>query len=203
MNRDLKGERILIATNNKNKQEEIKYYFKNKDIKLLFLTDFNQEFQEPKEDANTFLGNAYIKAKYYSNLTGYPALSDDSGLCVNDLDGLPGIYSSRWAGEAQDYNHAITKIAKELTNKHINKQINKAKFVCSLVLFWDNNHYVDYYGEISGNLNLNAKGINGFGYDPFFIPDGHDKTFAEMSNEEKRKLSHRSIAFKRLLNHYF
>ena len=203
MRKKLKDNAILIATSNVGKQKEIRNYLKDFDIKILFLSDFDKKVVEPTEDADSFFGNALIKAKYYNKIFGYPTLADDSGLCVDDLEGLPGIYSARWAGSEQDYTLAAKKIQDRLKEKEVSENMPTAKFVCCLVLFWNDDHYKDYYGEVKGKLDFSAKGHNGFGYDPIFIPEKYDITFAQMEEKEKQRLSHRGKAFKSLIADQF
>jgi XTP/dITP diphosphohydrolase len=200
---ELKDSTILIATSNLGKQKEIRNYLKDFDINLLFLSDLEKKVAEPVEDADSFLGNALIKAKYYNKIFGYPTLADDSGLCVDGLEGLPGIYSARWAGPKQEYTLAAKKIKAMLKEKDVSENMPTAKFVCCLVLFWNDDHYKDYYGEVKGKLDFSAKGHNGFGYDPIFIPEKYDITFAQMEEKEKQRLSHRGKAFKSLIADQF
>lgn len=192
-------EKLLIATSNPGKQKEMKEYLKDIEVNLLFLSDFEQKVKEPVEDSDTFFGNALIKAKYYHDIFGYPTLADDSGLCIDALNGLPGVYSARWGKPS----HAIEKINAELKENAIKEEMPKAKFVCALVLYWNNNYHEEYYGEVNGALDMEAKGDKGFGYDPIFIPKGHHLTFAQMDSKEKQNLSHRGKAFENLINSSF
>ena len=201
--KNLKGSTIFIATNNIGKQKEIRDYLKDINVNILFPSDFDNKVVEPEENADSFLGNALIKAKYYNKIFGYPTISDDSGLCIDALDGLPGIYSARWTGPKKDYTLATKKIRDMLREKGVLDEMQTAKFIFCLVLFYSDGYYKDYYGEIKGKLNFSAKGYSGFGYDPIFIPEGHNITFAQMDSEEKQKLSHRGKALKSLIENHF
>lgn len=191
-------QKILIASANKGKVREIKDFFKDLDVEILGLEDVNlQDIEEPEENGLTFEENSLIKAKYYSEKSGYPTLADDSGLCINALDGEPGIYSARWAGTAKDFSHAMNLIKNKLDEK--NAEDYNANFTCGITLYIPENNRVKYFeGKVEGTLTFPPRGDNGFGYDPIFIPNGYDKTFAELSLEIKQKLSHRADALNQL-----
>ena len=123
-------------------------------------------------------------------------MSDDSGLEINILKGKPGIYSSRWSGKKNNFNLAIKKIFKKISNIKQNwKNQNKAKFVCCMTLFWPNGKIYSSRGIVKGKISAQKKGKNGFGYDPIFIPNGYDKTFGEMKAKLKMSIDHRSKAY--------
>ena len=186
--------KIVIASHNKGKVEEIKIMLKPLQIEVLSANNFN--LKEPIEDGNTFEKNALIKSSYVCKKTGIPSLSDDSGICFCDLNNEPGIYSARWAGKEKNFNLAMSKI-----NNAINKVKNpnyKCFFVCALSLSWPNGNNVTVSGKIDGKFSWPPKGNFGFGYDPIFKPLGYDETFGEMDPEFKHGISHRALAFKKL-----
>jgi XTP/dITP diphosphohydrolase len=182
--------KIIIATTNSGKLREIKRIFSDSFLKILSLSDF-PNFPEIIEDGNSFEENAEKKARLVFEITGIPSLADDSGLEVEQLSGAPGIYSARYSGEGATY---------ESNNKKLLKEIEKyplphlAKFVC-VAVYYNGKEKIAKRGELAGQIITAPKGINGFGYDPIFIPDGFNRTLAELSIEEKNKISHRAKAF--------
>ena len=135
--------------------------------------------------------------------TNLICLSDDSGLEIELLNGAPGIYSSRWSGEKNDFNLAIKKIFNEMRNASKDwKKHNLAKFICSMTLFWPSGKNYCSTGEIKGKISYLKKGNNGFGYDPIFIPNGYNKTFSEMKPPQKMSIDHRFEAFKKIKNYF-
>jgi XTP/dITP diphosphohydrolase len=187
---------ILIATNNEGKYREISDLITHK-VKKHSPKTFN--LSTPEENGKSFEENSFIKASYFSKKTNLISLSDDSGLEIDILDGEPGIYSSRWSGEKNNFNLAIEKIFKKM-NKVKGKwsEKNKAKFVCCLTLFWPNGKSYTSKGIIKGKILNIKKGQNGFGYDPIFIPEKHKYTFGEMSPNLKISIDHRYEAFKKI-----
>ncbi len=186
--------KLLVASGNNGKIREITELLKPFAIEILSAKDFN--LAEPEETGSSFIENAEIKAKYYGDATGIPALADDSGLCVAALGGNPGVYSARWAGEAKDFNLAMQKIESEIGDN----SDKSAYFACALSLYWPGDgHFKSVEGRVEGNLTFPPKGGHGFGYDPIFIANGYDKTFAEIPAEEKHMISHRADAFRKLL----
>lgn len=184
--------KIVLATSNPHKVEEINAITKN----------FGVEFILPPlgfapiEDGKTFEANAFIKAKEANKLTNMPTLADDSGLCVDALDGDPGIYSARYANTPKA---RIEKLLNVLNNVPMEKR--SAKFVCAMVLLDKNgNCLFSDKGECFGKISFIPKGNNGFGYDPVFIIEDSNLTMAELSEEEKNKISHRSIALNKVMN---
>ena len=154
---------------------------------------------EPIEDGKTFKENSLIKSKNAALKSGIPAIADDSGLCILSLDNKPGIYSARWAGRKKNFNLAINKIENEMRkNKLTNKAARKAFFCCALSIYFPNNNYRVFEGKKYGHIQFPASGKNGFGYDPIFVPNGYKKTFGEMNFTYKERISHRSIAFKKM-----
>lgn len=190
--------KILVASGNKGKIREIKELLQPFKIEIFSAQDF--DIPEPEETGLTFIENAEIKAKYYGDITGIPALSDDSGLCVAALNGQPGIYSARWAGMEKDFTKAALQIEHEI-GSNPNK---KAHFVCALSLYWpEEKHFETVEGTVHGTLTFPPRGMLGFGYDPIFIADGYTQTFGEIDPEEKHSISHRADAFKKLLKACF
>lgn len=186
-------QKIIFATKNSGKLREVIHILGEKYFELLSLNDFNN-VEEIVEDGNTFEENAIKKAKYVYEKFGLPVLADDSGLVVEQLNGEPGIYSARYAGENatdEENNLKLIEKVKDLPEPH------RAKFVCAAV-YYDGNIILNALGEVIGRLLLEPRGKNGFGYDPLFLPDGYDQTTAELSIDEKNKISHRSKAFRSL-----
>ena len=188
---------ILIGSNNRGKLREITSLLP-KNVKVFSTKDFN--LKSPKETGKAFKSNALIKAKYFSKKTDLICLSDDSGLEIDLLKKKPGIYSARWGGKKNDFNKAMQRIYKELDKKDKKWRVKKitAKFICALVIYWPNRKKIYSVGKISGKISKIKKGKNGFGYDPIFIPNGHKRTFAEMSKSYKYKIDHRAKAFKKI-----
>ena len=192
-----KIKQILIGTNNKGKLREIRDLLP-KHIKTYSTAKF--KLKSPREDGKTFKENSLIKSKYFSRKTNLICLADDSGLEIDLLDKKPGIYSSRWGGAKADFNKAIKRVFRELNTKDKNwknKKI-KARFVCALSLSFLNKEIACVLGIVEGYISNVAKGKNGFGYDPIFIPKKRKKTFAEMKSSQKYKLDHRYQAFKKI-----
>jgi XTP/dITP diphosphohydrolase len=156
---------------------------------------------EPEETEKTFSGNALLKARAGAKASGLVALADDSGLEVAALDGAPGIYSARWAGEPRDFYAAMEKVRTELAARGAADM--SARFVCALALAHPDGETRVYEGEVRGTLTFPPRGDKGFGYDPIFVPDGHDITFAEMDPQEKHAMSHRAHAFRQLVADVF
>ena len=189
--------KILIGTNNKGKLREIKDLLP-KSISIYSTRDFN--LKSPIENGNSFKENSLIKSKYFSKKTGLFCIADDSGLEIDCLNKKPGIFSARWAGTKGDFKKAIKKVFRELNKKDKNwkKKKIKARFVCALSICYLDKIIASVIGKIEGSISTEAKGKNGFGYDPIFIPDTKKKTFGEMKLSSKYKIDHRSIAFKKI-----
>ena len=189
--------KILIGTNNRGKLREIANLLPKK-VEVFSTKDFN--LKSPNETGKTFKSNALIKAKYFSKKTNLICLSDDSGLEIDFLKKKPGIYSARWGGKKSDFNKAMQRVYKELDKKDKEWRTKKvsARFICALVIYWPNRKKIYSLGKVSGKISKTKKGKNGFGYDPIFIPNGHKKTFAEMSKSYKYKIDHRAKAFKKI-----
>lgn len=183
---------IVFATNNKHKLEEVRKIAHAK-LKILSLSDFNCN-EEIEETGTTLEANALIKAKHVKDKYGYDCFADDTGLEVDSLDGLPGVYSSRYAGEACDPIDNMNKllsVLKETKNR-------KARFRTVIVLILNNNEYF-FEGIVNGEITLEKRGETGFGYDPVFQPVGYNKTFAELGSEIKNSISHRALAIEKLM----
>jgi len=184
--------RIVLATNNKHKITEIKNILSDLPVEILTLEDFTS-FPKVEETGKTFEENAIIKAQAICGFTRLPSLADDSGLEVDALDGAPGVLSSRFAGEHcsfEDNNRKLLSLMKDIPRER-----RGAKFLCVVALAKDVNHIVTVKGEVKGIITFEEKGESGFGYDPIFHLPHLNKTFAQLSLEEKNKISHRAQAF--------
>ena len=185
--------KLLIATTNKGKLKEIKKILAGLPYEFISLADL-KNFPDVAEDKKTFLGNSKKKAREVYDKFHIPVIADDSGLSVEQLNGRPGVYSARYAGENstdRDNNKKLISELKGFTSPH------KARFI-SAAVYYDGDEYISAYGELTGKIILKPRGHNGFGYDPLFIPVGHKKTLAELSLEEKNRISHRAAAFSKL-----
>ncbi len=185
--------RILIATTNKGKLTEIKKILSDLPFDLLSLSDFDL-VPEVIEDKETFIGNAKKKAKEIFNLFQIPVIADDSGLSVDQLGGKPGVYSARYSGvNSTDQKNNVKLISelKGLPSPH------KARFI-SVAVYYNGVEYISAIGELNGEIIPEPRGKNGFGYDPLFVPDGYKNTLAELTFEEKNRISHRAKAFNEL-----
>jgi XTP/dITP diphosphohydrolase len=203
MHRAITG-RLVIATHNKGKLAEMRELLALHGVEAVAASDLN--LPEPEETGTTFAANARIKAETAALASGLPSFADDSGLAVDALDGAPGIYSARWAGEAKDFKHAMEKVEAGLRERDaFTPQQRKAHFVSVLCVAWPDGHLEEFEGKVDGTLVWPPRGDKGFGYDPMFLPDGFDLTFGEMTSDEKhglppkgQGLSHRARAFLKL-----
>ncbi|RLJ31849.1 XTP/dITP diphosphohydrolase [Chryseobacterium sp. 7] len=177
---------LLVATHNEHKKEEIQQIL-GSDCVVKSLTDYNIH-EEIVEDGDSFHANALIKAKYCFEKTGVPSLGDDSGLVVESLDGRPGIFSARYAGD-HDFAKNIEKVLEEMQGIE-----NRTAYFITVLCYYDENGAQYFEGRVHGNLLTENKGFKGFGYDPIFVPAGYDRTFAEMDPADKNKISHRKQA---------
>jgi XTP/dITP diphosphohydrolase len=189
---------ILFFSHNQKKIVEVKQIFKNSKIKVYDLNSF-KKIKEPKETGATFSSNAKIKSKYGQQLFDMPCFADDSGFCVEALKNNPGVKSKRFLEKFSNNKKAFEYIISNV----VKKRNNKAFFVTAISLTLKENHHITFLGKISGTVSLKPKGMNGFGYDPIFIPENNIKTFAEMSLEEKNVISHRKIAITKLKSFLF
>jgi XTP/dITP diphosphohydrolase len=151
---------------------------------------------EPDETEATFVGNAVLKARTAADASGLIAIADDSGMSVTGLDGAPGIYSARWAGETKDFGVAMAEVERQLLAKGTADRT--AWFTCALAVAWPQGPVVAVEGRVDGTLVFPGRGERGFGYDPIFLPDGRDLTFGEMDPDAKHAISHRARAFEKL-----
>jgi XTP/dITP diphosphohydrolase len=195
------GDTLLIATHNAGKLAEFRELFAPYGLNVVSAGE--KGLPEPDETADSFLGNAQIKAHSAAKASGLPSLADDSGLAVDGLDGAPGIYSARWGGPNKDFFAAMQRVHDELTAKGFTEpQKRKAAFVAALVLALPDGREESVEARAEGNVVWPPRGNQGFGYDPFFLPEGESRTFGEMDSHEKhglppqgRGLSHRAKAF--------
>jgi XTP/dITP diphosphohydrolase len=187
--------KLVFASNNKNKIQEIQALVPNT-IQIVSLEEIGC-FEDIPETADTIEGNAILKANYVTEKYGYDCFADDTGLEVEALNGAPGVYSARYAGEQKDANDNMDKLLFELKDK-TNRKAN-FKTVIALNLKGKQNLFS---GIIHGKIIEEKIGTNGFGYDPIFVADGYEKTFAELSMEEKSNISHRGIAVKQLIEYF-
>lgn len=186
----IKGMRLLVATHNPGKAVEIAALLDgNYDV----VTMSDQNLPEPDETETTFCGNALLKARHAADASGLVALADDSGLSVRALDGAPGIFSARWAGPDKDFSHAMAKVEQRL--EEIGSDDRAAWFTSALAVAWPQGPAVVVEGRVDGTLTFPPRGERGFGYDPIFVPEGHDQTFGEMDPAFKDGISHRARAF--------
>ena len=200
--RKFSGDRLLVATHNAGKLEEIKRLLEPFGVSVVGAAEMN--LPEPEETETTFVGNARIKAHAASKATGLPALSDDSGIEVDALDGAPGVYTADWAetGNGRDFIMAMTRTHTEL--EAINAPFPRtARFCSTLVLAWPDGHDEVFPGTIEGQVVWPMRGPEGHGYDPVFQPNGYDITFGEMEFEEKNRISHRADVFRKLVDGCF
>jgi len=191
---------IIIGTNNEGKYREICELLPKR-IKKYSPKDFG--ILSPKETGKTYQKNSLLKASYFCKKTNLICLSDDSGLEINLLQGQPGVYSSRWGGKKNNFNLAIKKIFTKINKvKKKSSKKNKAKFICSMTLFWPNKKSFTVIGKINGNIIIEKKGKKGFGYDPIFIPNGYKYTFGEMEPKLKMSIDHRFKAYLKIKKYF-
>ena len=194
--------KLIVASHNKGKLVEIADLLTRFDVETVGAAALG--LAEPEETGRTFIANAELKALAAATTAGLPALSDDSGLAVDALDGAPGIYSARWAETAngRDFDFAMHKIEMALNEKAQAQKTHvprTARFVCALSLAWPDGHVESFEGTVEGSLVWPMRGKNGFGYDPIFLPEGGDLTFGEMNPDAKHAISHRADAFAQLV----
>lgn len=190
--------KLIIASNNAHKIYEIKKILSGKFDEILSLREAGVS-HETVEDGSTFMENSLKKAREIAEITGCAALADDSGICAHALDGAPGIYSARFAGEykgqeSDDRNNAL------LLKRLADKSDKSAHYTCAMALVYPDGREVCAEGYMYGSITDSPRGTRGFGYDPLFIPDGESRTVAEMSDDEKNLISHRANALKLLLS---
>ena len=187
------GSKLVAATHNPGKVPEIAALL---DGRFEIVTAGQLGLPEPDETESTFVGNALLKARHAADLSGLPALADDSGLSVKALDGAPGIFSARWAGPTKDFALAMKKVEERLEETASDDR--SAWFTSALAVAWPNGPAVVVEGRVDGTLVFPGRGTRGFGYDPIFMPDGETLTFGEMEPTAKDAMSHRARAFAKL-----
>ncbi|NKB49258.1 MAG: RdgB/HAM1 family non-canonical purine NTP pyrophosphatase [Alphaproteobacteria bacterium] len=199
MNRRFSDDRLVIASHNEGKVREIADLLAPLGIAVVSAGDLG--LPEPVEDGVTFVENAVLKAKAATQGSGLPALADDSGLAVTALDGAPGIYSARWAEGpgGRDFDRAMSRVHSELDDS----PDRSARFVCVLALAWPDGQVKTFEGEVAGEIVWPPQGARGFGYDPIFRATGHALTFGEIDPAEKHAISHRAVAFQKMLDACF
>ena len=193
MTRKLEGGKLLVATHNKGKLNEISEILAPFGVQAVGAGEMN--LPEPEETEDSFVGNARIKAHAAAKATGLPALSDDSGITIDALSGAPGVYTADWAEtpNGRDFMMAMTRANDELTAAGAESP-RTAQFRCTLVIAWPDGHDEVFEGVMPGQLVWPIRGEHGFGYDPMFQPDGYEITCAQMDPVEKNKISHRGRA---------
>ena len=194
--RKLAPGRLVIASHNEGKVREIAALLGPLGIEPVSAAQL--DLPEPEETGTTFVANAELKARQAADLSGMPALADDSGLCVEALAGEPGIFSARWAGEARDFGLAMHLVQDRLEALPPGTA-RDAHFVCALALAWPDGHVEWFEGRVEGDLVWPPRGDRGFGYDPMFRPNGESETFGEMEPGRKHGMSHRADAFRQLV----
>jgi XTP/dITP diphosphohydrolase len=202
--RAVTSDRLVIATHNPGKLAEMRELIAPYGIRAISAGELG--LAEPDESGMTFADNARIKAEAAAKGAGLPALADDSGLAVDALGGAPGIHSARWAGPDRNFTRAMEQIEEQLLARGATTPEHRtAHFVSALCLAWPDGHAEQFEARVAGTLVWPPRGVRGFGYDPVFLPDGQQRTFGEMSSEEKhglpprgKGLSHRARAFMKL-----
>ena len=194
------GDRLVIATHNSGKLREIKALLQPFGFECVGAAEL--DLPEPEETGVSFVDNAELKARSAADLSGLPALADDSGLCVDALGGMPGIFSARWAEDEQgerDFTRAMERVWNEIEAAGPDAS-RDAHFICALAIAWPNDGQCETFeGRVDGTLAWPPRGERGFGYDPMFVANGNDITFGEMDPDEKHGISHRAKAFAKLV----
>ncbi len=197
MARRFTEKRLIIASHNSGKVREIGELLDPWSVEVVSAAELN--LPEPEETGLTFAANAKLKAHAAALATKLPALADDSGLCVNALDGSPGIYSARWGGPQKDFDVAMARVNAEMGDA----ADRRAQFVCALALTWPDGHSEIFEGTVDGTLVWPPRGDRGFGYDPMFLGEGDTGTYGEIEPMEKHAKSHRAVAFRKLIDACF
>ena len=193
------GPKLVIATHNAGKLREIRDLLAPHGIECIGAAEL--DLPEPEEIGNSFVDNAELKAREAADLSGLPALADDSGLCVDALQGNPGIFSARWAEDEagdRDFGRAMERVWRELEAVEEDAG-HDAHFTCVLSVAWPDGDVESFEGKVHGTLVWPPRGANGFGYDPMFVANGMTQTFGEIDPAEKHAISHRAEAFKKLV----
>lgn len=200
--RKLRPGKLVIASHNAGKVREIRALLEPYGIEPVSAAEL--DLPEPVETGTTFFANAELKARSAADLSGLPALADDSGLCVEALNGDPGVFTADWAAtpDGRDWDLAMRKVEDALQAKGPGAS-RAAHFVCVLALAWPDGHVEWFEGRADGTLTWPPRGTVGFGYDPVFVPLGRDRTYAELDPAEKHAISHRADAFRKLVEAVF
>jgi len=193
-----RGTRLVVASHNVGKVREINSLIGPFGLEAVSAGTLG--LLEPDETGTMFASNARIKSRAAAKASGMPALADDSGICVDALDGAPGIFSARWGGPAKDFGAAMQRVQRELELRGARLPSDRsAHFVSALSLSWPDGEDQIFEGRSFGEVVWPPRGERGFGYDPMFLPDGYDETFGEMDPETKDKISHRARAFEKFV----
>jgi len=195
MVRKLTGQRLVVASHNPGKVREIAELIAPWKLQAISVGELG--LPEPDETEPTFIGNALLKARAAARGAQLPALADDSGLCVEALDGAPGIYSARWAGPTKDFSLAMEDVNRRMQAS--GRSSRAAWYICALAIAWPDGVEASFEGRIDGTLVWPPRGTRGFGYDPMFVPEGHSLTFGEMEPGAKHAMSHRARAFRQFV----
>lgn len=197
--RSLRGEKLVVASHNPGKVREINELLGPFGVDVVSAA--SAKLAEPEETGTTFEANAQLKAEAAAQASGMAALADDSGLCVEALGGEPGIFSARWAGPARDFALAMRNVEEKLAAKGAREpEQRRAHFVSVLSVAWPDGDVRNFEGQVHGTLVWPPRGKRGFGYDPMFLPTGHRETFGEMDPDAKHRISHRAVAFRKLVD---
>ena len=203
MNRKFQEKDLVLATHNFGKIEEFKHLFGKVNFNITDIGHYSGK--TPEETGGSFWENSLIKAREATKLTGLVSLADDSGLCVDILNGAPGIYSADWAIKSdgsRDFKLATNKLVREIKKTNFVRPCT-GYFICSLILYWPDNHFEKFEGKIYGEIIWPGKGERGHGYDPVFLPNGYEETFGQMDRWKKNRISHRGLAVNKLLDTIF
>jgi XTP/dITP diphosphohydrolase len=198
MTRTLRGEKVVIATHNKGKLEEFRQILAPYGVNAVSAGELG--LGEPEETESTFEGNARIKAVAAMKASGLITIADDSGLCVDALNGDPGVYTANWAGPTRDWMMAMRTVEEKLQAAGAaTPEKRTAHFMATLCVLWPDGHEMFFVGDVPGHLSWPPRGPFGHGYDPVFVPAGETLTFGEMTHEKKNSLSHRARAVEKLV----
>ena len=200
--RSLRNQKLVVASHNPGKLKEINELLGPYGVAAVSAGSLG--LPEPEETGSTFEANAELKSEAAAKGSGLVALADDSGLCVDALGGDPGIYSARWAGPSKDFALAMRNVEEKLEARGATSpDARKAHFVSVLSVAWPDGHVENFRGEVHGTLVWPPRGKRGFGYDPMFLPEGRSETFGEMDPDAKHEISHRAVAFRKLVDALF
>ena len=194
--RKLAPGKLVIASHNEGKVREIRALLEPYGMDVVSAREL--DLPEPEETGTTFVANAELKAMQAADLSGLPALSDDSGLCVEALGGDPGIFSARWGGQERDFGRAMALVNDKVEEAGADVS-RDAHFICALALAWPDGHVEWFEGRVDGTLVWPPRGNAGHGYDPIFVANGRNETFGEMDQDEKNAISHRADAFAQMV----